>query len=282
VKEIVCGAGGFLGTNLRQHLEAKGKEIIVMPVEMLLDIPQMHQLLKDNEPYNFYYLAAYGNLHGQDDIDETFRASVIKLLNVLQATKDTQCEAFITAGTTSEYGNKTVPMTEDLMLDPETFYGAAKAAGTHLAQVWAKRNGTPIVIFRPASITGVGEQPIHLIPTLIRSCLFQEVMPFVGEPMHDYVNVLDVCSALELLSEHAKEHRGEIFNVGTGTQTSNLLIKEMIEDITKKRANINLAAKINPLNLSQVWIADSTKLNTLGWKPKKTLYQTLKDMVRAV
>lgn len=281
MKSFICGAGGFLGTNLRKHIEESGGEVVVFPVEMLMDINSMHELL-GTEPYYFYYLAAYGNLHGQGDIDETFRASVIKLLNLLQATVGTQCEGFVTAGTTSEYGNKTVPMTEDLLLEPETFYGAAKAAGTHLAQVWAKRMGLPIVIFRPASITGVGEQPIHLIPTLIRSCLFKEVIPFVGEPMHDYIDVSDVSSAIVLLAEKAKEHIGEIFNVGSGVQTSNLQIKEMIESITKEKANINMAAKINPLNLSQVWIAVNDKIKALGWKPKKTLYQSLKEMVRAV
>jgi nucleoside-diphosphate-sugar epimerase len=275
--EIICGGGGFLGSHLRTMLEAEGKTVKVMPVEMLLDINGMHDFL--NEPYHFYYLAAYGNLHGQEDIDEIFRASVIKLLNLLQATKGTPCEAFITAGTTSEYGNVTQVMTEDMMLNPETFYGAAKASATHLAQVWAKRMGLPIVVFRPASITGAGEQSIHFIPTLIRSCLLGEVMPFVGEPVHDYVNVNDVCSALALLAETAKDHKGEIFNVGSGVQTSNLQIKEMVEHITKHKANINIANKINPLNLSQVWIADSTKLRSLGWKPKVTLFKSLKEMV---
>lgn len=279
--EYIVGAGGFLGTNLRQIFNSEGKVTKIIPVEMLLDINGMHEILK-TEPYNIYYLAAYGNLHGQSDIDEIFRASVIKLLNLLQATKDTPCESFLTAGSTSEYGDKTVTMTEDLLLEPETFYGAAKAAGTHLAQVWAKRTGLPIVVFRPASITGVGEQSVHLIPTLIRSCLFKEPIPFVGEPVHDYVNVRDVCSALGILASQAKEHKGEIFNVGSGTQTSNLQIKEMIEDVTKTKASINKNAKVNPLNLSQVWIADNTKLRLLGWQPKVSLFNSLKEMVRAV
>lgn len=282
MKEIVCGAGGYLGSNLRRHLEAQGKETVVMPVEMLLDTPNMHIFLKNYEPYNLYYLAAYGNLHGQSDIQEMYRAMIIKLLNLLEATKDTNMHSFISAGSTSEYGNKTIPMTEDLMLDPETFYGAAKAGATHLVQVWAKRMNAPAVVFRPASITGVGEQPIHLIPTLIRSCMLGEVMPFVGEPMHDYIDVTDVAKALEILSEHANEYKGEIFNVGSGVQTSNLQIKEMIEHITSRKANINKAEKINPLNLSQVWIADSSKMKDLGWKPQKTLYQSLEEMVKAV
>ena len=282
MKEVVCGAGGFLGSNLRRYLESKGKEVVVLPTEMLLDPPQMQIFLKENEPYNLYYLAAYGNLHGQNDIDEIYRAIIIKFLNLLKATKDTQANSIITAGTTSEYGNKTVSMTEDLILEPETYYAAAKAGATHLAQVWAKRENAPVVVFRPASMTGVGEQEIHLIPTLIRSCMFGEVMPFVGEPMHDYINVLDVCSAIERLSEVARDRKGEIFNVGSGVQTSNLIIKEMIEHITGEKANINKAVKINPLNLSQVWVADSTKMRNLGWESAWTLNKTLREMVRAV
>jgi len=282
MKSVICGAGGFLGTNLRKYLESLGNEVVILPVEMLLDTQGIHALLKDLGPYHIYYLAAYGNLHGQSDIHEIYHACVIKLLNLLEATQDTECEAFITTGTTSEYGNVTVPMKEDLMLDPETFYGAAKAAATHLAIVWAKRVGTPVVVFRPASITGVGEQPIHLIPTLIRSCLFKEKIPFVGEPVHDYIDVSDVCSAIRILAENAKQVKGQIFNVGTGQQTSNLRIKDIIETVTKEKANISLTAKINPLNLSQVWIADSTKLRALGWKPKKSILDSIKDLVRAV
>jgi nucleoside-diphosphate-sugar epimerase len=282
MREIICGAGGFLGSNLRKHLESKGKEVIVLPTEMLLDPPDMHVFLKIHEPYHLYYLAAYGNLHGQSDLDEIYRAIIIKFLNLLQATKETMVEAIITAGSTSEYGNKTEPMREDMLLEPDTFYAAAKAGATHLAQAWSIREKAPVVVFRPASMTGVGEQEIHLIPTLIRSCLFGEAMPFVGEAMHDYINVLDVCSAIEILAEKAGEIKGQIFNVGTGVQTSNLIIKEMIEHITGKKANINKAVKVNPQHLSEVWIANSGKMKGMGWKPEWTLYKTLKSMVRAI
>jgi nucleoside-diphosphate-sugar epimerase len=280
MKEIVVGAGGFLGSTLRKHL--KGKDVVILPVEMLMDTAGMHEFLKANEPYHLYYLAAYGNLHGQGEIQEMYRAIIIKFLNLLEATLNTKCEAILTAGTTSEYGNKTKPMTETDLLNPVTFYGAAKAGATHLATVWARQYNSPVVIFRPASMTGVGEQPIHLIPTLIRSCMFKEIMPFESGYYHDYINVKDVARALELLANCAKEHKGEIFNVGSGKQTSNLQLKEMIEQITGEKAKINKAVKINPQNVSEVWIADSSKLNKLGWKPQITLIENLKDMVKAV
>ena len=173
-------------------------------------------------------------------------------------------------------------MKEDQMLEPRTFYGAAKAAATHLAQAWAIQNKAPVVVFRPASITGLGEQSIHLIPTLIRSCLFGEEIPFVSDPVHDYVNVKDVASALGILAQVAEEHRGEIFNVGNGVQHTNLQVKEMVEEITGKKATITKSVKLNPQNISDVWIADSTKMRDLGWKPKLSLYDSLKEMVRAI
>jgi len=278
VRSVICGAGGFLGSNLRKHLE--GNEVVVLPVEMLMDINSMHKLF--DEPYHLYYLAAYGNLHGQENVQEIYRAIVNKFLNLLEATKDTPCEAIITAGTTSEYGNKTEPMKEDMFLEPQGFYGAAKAGATHLAQAWAKNYNSPIVVFRPSSMTGVGEQSIHLIPTLIRSCMFKEAMPFVSEAYHDYINVSDVCNALEILADNAKEHAGEVFNVGTGVQTNNNEIKDMLEVITKEKANISTNLKFNAKYASEVWMANSDKMKNLGWKPKKTLYQSLKEMVNAV
>jgi nucleoside-diphosphate-sugar epimerase len=282
VVEIICGSGGFLGSHLRLMFEDKGKEVAILPIEKLLDVPSMRQMFQDAGEYNLYYLAAYGNLHGQNNIPEIYNASINKLLNVITATRGTNCHSIITAGSTSEYGNKTEPMKEDQLLHPRTHYGAAKAAATHLAQAEAIQNNTPIIIFRPASITGVGEQSIHLIPTIIRSCLFGEPMPFVPDPVHDYINVNDVCSALETLSYVANGRKGEIFNIGSGVQYTNEEVKNMIESITHRKAKIITSVKLNPQNISDVWIADSAKMWELGWKPKTNLFNNLKDMVKAV
>jgi nucleoside-diphosphate-sugar epimerase len=279
--EVIVGGGSFTGTCLRQKFDKEGKTYVIMPVESLLDIDGMHHFLS-TQPYNLYYLASYGNLHGQDFIPEIYQACITKLLNLLLAAKGTPCQGMVTAGSTSEYGNKNEPMAEEMLLEPKTFYAAAKAGATHLAQVWALQNNFPLVIYRPSSITGVGEQSIHLIPTLIRSCLFKEPIPFVGEYKHDYINVMDVCDALAVLTESANLHKGEIFNVGSETQYSNQEVRDMIEEITKSKAKIITYAKLNPQNVSDMWVCDSTKMRSLNWKPKYTLFNTLKEMVKAI
>jgi nucleoside-diphosphate-sugar epimerase len=185
----------------------------------------------------------------------------------------------VVAGSTSEYGIKDRPMREGMLLEPTNFYGAAKAAATLMVQVWAKRFKLPVVIARFASVTGVGEQSVHLIPTLIRSCLKQEPMSFIKEPMHDYINVLDICSALEILSDKANNHKGEIFNIGRGYQMNNKDVLEIVETITNKKANIVEVKKLEPIDMGDVWMVDNRKMILLGWKPGFNLGDTIAEMV---
>jgi nucleoside-diphosphate-sugar epimerase len=280
IKDIVFGANGFVGAYLVNFLKEQGREVIPLSWEILVNPLITQRYLKKYQPCRIYYLAAYGNLHNQIEIKEMYNAIIIKLLNLLEATENIDLRGFVTTGTTSEYGNKKEPMNEEMILKPNSFYGAAKAGATHLAQAWAFNKNKPIVIYRPASITGVNEHRIHLIPALIRSCLYQEPMHFIKEPTHDYISVKDVVRAISILGEQAQNYKGEIFNVGTGREWSNQQVREMIEDITGKKANITGSNNLWLYEKSEVWAVNSTKMNNLGWQPTITLWQILEEMVK--
>ena len=106
-------------------------------------------------------------------------------------------------------------------------------------------------------------------------------MPWVGGYYHDYISVLDVCSALEILSNNAIAHKGEIFNIGTGKQYTNDEVKEIVERITGKQINIDTSVKLNPQNVSQMWQTDSSKMQAFGWEAKIGLIKNLEDMVKS-
>jgi nucleoside-diphosphate-sugar epimerase len=232
--EVIVGSNGFVGTHLTRYLEEQGKTVVSLDWQLLTDPFAIRRFLQAHQPCRIYYLAAYGNLHGQNDVREIYNAIVLKLFNVLEASQEVDCQGIVTTGSTSEYGQVFEPMFEDDVLKPTSFYGAAKAAATHLAQVWSIRHNFPIVVYRPASITGVGDHYQHLIPTLIRSCMEQEPMSFIDEPTHDYIDVTDIVSAISILGERIDEVKGDIFNVGNSFECSNGSILEMIEEITGK------------------------------------------------
>lgn len=278
MNEIICGAGGFLGRYLVNYLTTIGKQVTQLPRYHLYTVDSLHNYLKLLQPFRIYYLSAYGNLHGQDDINEMYNAIVKRFLVVLEATKDLDCQGIITTGSTSEYGFVTEPMREDMLIIPNSFYGAAKAAATHLAQAWAIQYNKPVIVYRPASIIGIGEHSIHLIPKIIRSCLKGEGIEFIGGPTHDYINAQDVVRAIVLLLERLNDTKG-IYNVGTGIQWSNQQVLEMIEDITGKKANIIGKKELRDFESSEMWVTNSSKLQALGWEPEISLYDSLKEMV---
>jgi nucleoside-diphosphate-sugar epimerase len=280
MNEIIAGYRGYIGSHLVKHLDSTGKTVIPITRETIENPRLLQFFLEKHQPFRFYYLSAYGNLHGQDDIHLMYEVIVNRLLKLLEATKDLDCQGFITTGTTSEYGYKIAPMIEDMMLEPTSFYGAAKAAATHLAQAWAIQYNKPIVIFRPASVTGVGEHKIHLIPTIIRSCLYEEPMEFIPEPTHDYIAVQDVVHAISLLCSKAQEHKGEIFNVGTGRQWRNVEVLHMIEKLTGKEVHITKLMNLKVFEKSETWIANSDKLKELGWEAQIPLIESLIDMIQ--
>jgi nucleoside-diphosphate-sugar epimerase len=279
MNDLVAGYHGFIGSHLVELMEKQGKKVVSIPREAIIHKDRLEAFLGPLQPFRIYYLSAYGNLHGQDDIHLMYEVIVNRLLTLLEVSKDMDCQGFITTGTTSEYGYKKEPMKEDQILVPTSFYGAAKAAATHLAQAWAIQYDKPIVVYRPASVVGVREHKIHLIPTIIRSCLYKEPMEFIPEPTHDYIAVEDVVRAIALLGEKAWECKGGIFNVGTGRQWTNQQVLTLIENITGKKANIIGLKNMRVFEKSETWIADSSLMNSLGWESEITLYESLKRMI---
>ena len=224
-------------------------------------------------------LSAYGNYYDQTGEKTTYQVNLGDTIMLALETVGRPYSAFIQIGSSSELGRQSEPMAENANPRPETYYATSKLAGTHFCQVFARKNDKPIVVVRPFSVTGVGEQSKHLIPTLIRSCLYGEEMKFVGEPVHDFIDIEDLIDAIVLLSKHAEENKGEVFHVGSGRQYSNEEVKLIVESSTGKNANIIRVPSMRSYD-SECWVADNRKIKSLGWRPRLSLEDSIRRMVK--
>ena len=129
------------------------------------------------EPFQIVHMASYGNHSTQRDLDKTIQANIINTVNLLEVAKDYPIESIIITGTSSEYGAKESPMSEDDLLEPDTLYAAAKASQTHLSLYLAKAYNLPLVVVRPFSVYGPGEADWRFIPTIIKNGLFYRILP---------------------------------------------------------------------------------------------------------
>jgi len=246
----ILGANGFLGKHL-------SKRVKCTPIPHA-DIPATK--LKDFE--NLFYLASYGNLVHQTDMKETIKANVLDVAHIIEQAVQHDFKSFIFISTSS------------VKLKVQTSYSRAKRATEEVLLAYLERYNKPICIIRPYSITGVGEQQEHLIPTLIRSCMTGEQINFVGHPTHDFIDVDDVVSAIVNLSQNSA--RG-IFEVGSGKSYSNNQVLDIVEKVTGKKANVNRVESMRKYDNTN-WISTNYRARSFGWLPQKTLEVSIQEM----
>lgn len=256
MNNFITGSSGFLGRNLISQLPSTNN----IPHERI-DVTDFSAFPIDN----FYFLSSYGNMWGQDDMLETVKANVLDLVHVLSGVANKKLNSFVYISSSS------------VKLDYQTPYSRTKRAAEEILLSYMEKFKLPICIIRPFSITGVGEQKEHLIPKLINSCFTGELLNFVPYATHDFIDVQDVVKAIIQLSK--KSVHG-IFEVGCGKQYSNQQVLELVEEVTKRKANVNHVESMRPYD-SKDWFSTNYKVRSWGWLPETTLKDSIKQMVKA-
>lgn len=255
----VSGAGGFIGGHLYDRLKSDG-----------FFVKRMGRYAT-REPGTDVFIdcASYGNLHGQNDVSEIYFANVERAVNLVLENKNENYKAFILISSSS------------VALPYQTYYSASKHAMEEFIKIYARETNKPVVAIRPYSITGMGEQPGHLIPTLIRAAYTGERVKFVPEPVHDFLDVDNFIDGIFTIIESLQKDnvlKGQVIPLGSGKQYTNQQVLEIVEKVTGKKVHIEIVDNLRKYDTKE-WVADTTLMYSLGWKPIKTLEQSVREMV---
>lgn len=252
--QYITGASGFLGSHLLKKVEDASP------------IPHQEILTYKLKPFqSFFYCSAYGNLASQKEVLDIFKANVVDPLFIIQQAVKFDFKSFVFVSTSS------------VKLRTQTVYSRSKKAAEEILFAFMEKYNKPICIVRPLSITGVGEQAEHLIPTLIDAAFTGKQINLVPNATHDFIDVEDVADGIISLSEHGA--RG-VFELGSGIKHTNLEVLALVEKVTGKKINVNLIDTLRPYdNLD--WVSTNFKARGYGWLPKKTLEQSITEMVNA-
>lgn len=253
--DYITGSHGFLGTHLLQALE--DREVTPIPHAKIKTIKL--------QPFdNFFFLSTYGNMYFHNDDKKIIQANVLDLVKIILQVDGKPFNSFVYMSTSS------------VKLPKQTMYSRTKKAAEEILLSFAEKYHKPFCIIRPYSITGVGEQKEHLIPTLIRSCFEGEVVNFVPEPVHDFIDIEDVVAGIINLSSHRA--RG-IFELGSGRKYTNRQVLEIVEKVTGRKANVNIVGQLR-LYDNDDWVSSNFRARSYGWLPKKTLEQSITEQVK--
>ena len=170
------------------------------------------------------------------------------------------------------------PFTEQSPLLPSSPYAASKASSDVLVLSYYKTYGLPVTISRCSNNYGTNQYPEKLIPLMIQKALQDVPLPVYGDGLNvrDWIHVLDHCRAIDCILQRGKV--GEVYNVGAGEEIPNIdLVKRMLNVLGKPHELITYVP--DRLGHDLRYAIDSSKLESLGWKPEYTMKDTLQGIV---
>jgi nucleoside-diphosphate-sugar epimerase len=194
------------------------------------------------------------------------KANTYDVVDTIEKVKDLSFKSFIYMSTSS------------VKLKTQTMYSRSKAAAELILLSYIEKYKLPISVVRPFSITGVGEQKEHLIPTLLRAAKSGEPVPFVPSPAHDFIDIDDIVSGLNTL---AAFHARGIFELGSGVSHTNKEVLDIVEDITGKKVHVTYVPSLRAYD-SDRWVSTNFRVRGFGWAPKKSLQQSIAEQWEAL
>lgn len=290
---IITGCTGFVGANLAKRLVNDGHNVhlfvrqeykdwriknILPYVQVhrinLLDLELLRNIVAGIRPDWVFHLAAYGAYSWQGDLSLAVQTNFLGTVNLVEACRSAGFEAFINTGSSSEYGFKDHAPVETEGVDPNSYYAVTKASATLFCRYTAKRYNLYIPTLRLYSVYGPYEEPNRLIPTIILHGLKDLLPPLVDPEIgRDYVYMRDVEQAYLLLASQSVEMSGEIYNLGTGIQTS---LREVV-NVARRVFNLSVEPQWGTMPKREwdttIWRANNANLLGAGWQPEFTFEQ---------
>jgi UDP-glucose 4-epimerase len=295
---LVTGGAGFIGFHLTKKLSTLTSKLTIYDnlssgtMENVKDVPKAKFVKGDildlktlcNLPKQdlIYHLAAQVVVgYSMENPLADFETNAKGTLYVLEkARKDDAKVVF--ASSAAVYGNPSVfPTPESYGFHPFSCYGLSKVVGEEYCQMYREQYGLDIVITRFANVYGLRcHGVIHdLLDKLAKNPDKLEIIG-TGKQCRDFVHISDIVEALVLLGSK-KNISGDVYNLGLGKTVSITELANMILSILnlQKRTAVSTTGVSWQGDVTKIWFDISKAKKELGWTPKVTLEESIKEVI---
>ncbi len=304
MKLLVTGGCGFIGTNFIYYILNKYPNYEILNLDKLTYAGNQDNLksIEDNPKYKFVrgdicnaelvnnlvkecdivvHFAAESHVDRSIENSEDFiRTNVVGTQVLLEAAKKHN-KRFHHVSTDEVFGElgQTELFSEDTPYNPRSPYSASKAASDHLVRSYFHTHNLQITISNCSNNYGPYQHPEKLIPLFITNLMDDKKVPVYGDGLNirDWLHVMDHCEAICIIIH--KGRIGETYCIGGNSEKTNMEItKFLIKTFDKDESSIEYVA--DRKGHDKRYAIDASKIkNELGWEPKYTFEQGIKETI---
>ena len=305
MKLLVTGGAGFIGTNFIRHMMDADPAIEIINYDCLtyagnlnnlkgIDAQSRYTFVKGdicdqslvNATLKKFPVDAIVHFAAESHVDRSItdpsafvKTNVLGTHTLLEAARNHAVPKFIHISTDETYGSiMNGSFKETDILSPSSPYSASKAGSDLLALSYFTTYHLPVMVTRCTNNFGPYQFPEKLIPLFITNLLEGKKVPVygTGKNIRDWIHVNDHCRAVEFLLD--KGVPGEVYNIGGGHEKTNLEITDKILQILGKDESM-IEYVADRLGHDFRYSLDSSKLRTMGWKPRYSFEDALEETV---
>ena len=303
---LVTGGAGFIGSNFVHLMLGKYSDVNVVVYDKLtyagnLDNlapvaadPRYHFVHGDicdaatvDQAMQTYDIDTIVNFAAETHVDRSLmepggfiQTDVYGTFVLLEAAKKYQIERYHQISTDEVYGQVLEGRSvETDRLHTRSPYSAAKAGGDLMCLAYYTSFGLPVTITRGSNNIGPYQYPEKVVPVFITNALDNKPLPLYGDglQMRDYQYVQDHCEGIDTVLR--KGELGEIYNLGTGVETTNITMTKLILKLLGKPESLIQPITDRPGH-DRRYALDCGKIETLGWKNKYNFEQAIEATVK--
>jgi dTDP-glucose 4,6-dehydratase len=294
---LVTGGCGFIGSNFVRFFLENYPEASIINVDKLTYAGNLQNLSDLSQSPRYHFIR--GDIAEASRMEEVIRKGVDAIVNfaaeshvdrsiedpsafmktnifgtfvLLEAVRKAfpgQKIRFLHISTDEVYGSlgETGVFTEETSLAPNSPYSASKTAADMMVRAYYHTYGLPVVITRCSNNYGPYQFPEKLIPLMVSNAMEDKELPIYGDGMYirDWIYVEDHCRALDRVLQQGRD--GEVYNIGGGSERTNLYVaKSILDRLGKPHSLIRFVAD-RPGHDRRYAIDFSKIERELGWRP---------------
>lgn len=304
---LVTGGAGFIGANFVLYMMEKYPDYNIIVYDKLTYAGNTDNLLDVSDDPRFAFVEAdicdadavdaAIQAHNVDTIvnfaaethvdrsilnpDAFIRTSSLGTYVLLEATRKFGLERFHHISTDEVYGD--IPhgysSVEGDPLRPRSPYAASKAAADLMVLAYFVTYETPVTVTRGSNNIGPYQYPEKVVPLFTTNAMDDKQLPVYGDGLQEreYQYVVDHCEAIDVVLH--KGALGEVYNIGTGIDVTNMkMVETLLDELGKPRELIKHVT--DRPGHDRRYSLNVDKIKALGWEPRHSPEEAIRKSVR--